>query len=152
MDPNSQAAFFAPGFIHPGIFLWRKKIMQIRELTGRERQRIRRLVRAECANYDAEYGCLPLDSECYMFGKAFSHGAMCIWFSNSVMPVDPELERIFIGRITPDTKPCTVCGKSFPLNGRQAYCSDSCARISRRKAVANNMKAYRNRKRRHVIN
>ena len=32
-----------------------------RELTGREKQRIKKLVTSLCANYDKEYGCLPLD-------------------------------------------------------------------------------------------
>ena len=31
-----------------------------RELTGREKQRIKKLVTSCCANYDKEYGCLPL--------------------------------------------------------------------------------------------
>ena len=31
-----------------------------RELTGREKQRIKKLVTSLCANYDKEYGCLPL--------------------------------------------------------------------------------------------
>lgn len=35
--------------------------MPVRELTGREKQAIRRLVKSSCANYDEEYGCLPLD-------------------------------------------------------------------------------------------
>ena len=34
-----------------------------RELTGREKQRIKKLVTSLCANYDKEYGCLPLDCE-----------------------------------------------------------------------------------------
>ena len=32
-----------------------------RELTGREKQRIKKLVTSLCANYDKEYGCPPLD-------------------------------------------------------------------------------------------
>lgn len=39
-----------------------------RELTSREKSRIRKLVTNLCANYDKEYGCLPLDCDCYMFG------------------------------------------------------------------------------------
>lgn len=31
-----------------------------RELTGREKQKIKKLVTSCCANYDKEYGCLPL--------------------------------------------------------------------------------------------
>ena len=121
--------------------------MQIRELTGRERQAIRRLVKESCANYDSDYGCLPLDGECFMFGKAYSGGALCKWFRDAVLPLDAELERIFTGGIAPDTKPCTECGTAFPLNGRQIYCSDKCAAEGRRKSVAGNVRAYRERKR-----
>ena len=32
-----------------------------------------------CANYDREYGCLPLDCECYMLGKCWT-GAYCRYF------------------------------------------------------------------------
>jgi hypothetical protein len=121
--------------------------MQIRELTGRERQSIRRLVKTMCANYDNDYGCLPLDCECFMFRKAYSGGAMCKWFRDAVLPLNAELERIFTGGIAPDKKPCTVCGRPFPLNGRQIYCSDKCAASGRRKSVAGNVRAYRERKR-----
>ena len=37
-----------------------------RELTGREKQRMKKLVTSLCANYDKEYGCLPLDCDCPM--------------------------------------------------------------------------------------
>ncbi len=33
---------------------------QNRELTGQEKQRIKKLITSLCANYDKEYGCLPL--------------------------------------------------------------------------------------------
>jgi len=121
--------------------------MQIRELTGRERQSIRRLVKTMCANYDSDYGCLPLDCECFMFGKAYSGGALCKWFRDAVLPLDAKLVRIFTGGIAPDTKPCSVCGAAFPLNGRQIYCSVKCATVGRRKSVAGNVRAYRERKR-----
>lgn len=32
-----------------------------RELTGREKQRIKKLITSRCASYDKEYGCLPLE-------------------------------------------------------------------------------------------
>lgn len=120
--------------------------MQIRELSGGEKQEICRLVKTMCANYDSEYGCLPLDSECFMFGKAYTNGAICKWFRDALMPLNPELERIFNGGIVPETKPCKVCGRRFPLNGRQAYCSEECAKLGRRKSVAKNVKAHRKRK------
>jgi len=122
--------------------------MQIRELTGRERQAIRRLVKTMCANYDADYGCLPLGGDCYMFyGVAHTNSALCKYFRRAVMPLDRELERIFTGGAAPDTKPCAVCGRAFPLNGRQAYCSEKCAAAGRQKSVAGNVRAYRERKR-----
>ncbi len=120
--------------------------MQIRELTGREKQEIRHLVKTMCANYDSEYGCLPLDSNCFMFGKAYTNGALCKWFKNALMPLSPELELIFSGGIVPQTKVCKVCGKVFPLNGRQAYCSEKCTKSGRLKSVAKNVKAHRKRK------
>ena len=43
-----------------------------RELTRKEKTAIRSLVVTWCANYDREYGCLPLDSDCYMLGKCLS--------------------------------------------------------------------------------
>ena len=39
-----------------------------RELTVPERRSIRKLVTGSCANYDRDYGCLPLDCECPMLG------------------------------------------------------------------------------------
>ena len=126
--------------------------MKIRELTGKEKRAIRRLVKAMCANYDAEYGCLPLDGDCYMFGIAFNTSGLCRYFKNAVLPLNLKLERIFIGGVAPDTKPCVICGKTFPLNGRQSYCSAKCAVVGRRKCVARNVDAYRRRKRLNVIN
>lgn len=48
-----------------------------RELTGREKQRIKKLVTSLCANYDKEYGCLPLDCDCPMLGICFTNSALC---------------------------------------------------------------------------
>ena len=39
-----------------------------RELSTGKRRSIRKLVTGSCANYDSEYGCLPLDCECPMLG------------------------------------------------------------------------------------
>ena len=43
-----------------------------RELTVSERRSIRKLVTGSCANYDREYGCLPLDCECPMLGICYT--------------------------------------------------------------------------------
>ena len=45
-----------------------------RELTREEKKSIRALVTKWCANYDRDYGCLPLESECYMLMNCFHGG------------------------------------------------------------------------------
>ena len=121
--------------------------MKIRELTGRERQEICRLVKTMCANYDNKYACLPLNGDCYMFyGYGYTNTAMCKWFRKAILPLNPELERVLTGDAMIETKSCAVCGKTFPLNGRQNYCSEKCAKINRRKSVAKNVREYRKRK------
>jgi len=98
-----------------------------RELTRRERREIKRLVVEMCANYDRDYGCLPLDyGRCYMLDKWWT-GSYCKYFRNAVLPFNPALEVALTGSGSAgNMKPCAVCGKPFIPAGRQAYCSDSC--------------------------
>ena len=107
--------------------------MQSRELTKSELRRIRRLVKTMCANYDKEYGCLPLDGECYMFCIAFNTSGLCKYFENAVLPLNTELGQVFEGGIKPASKPCKICGKAFEVCGNKAYCSDVCAANGRNK-------------------
>ena len=85
-----------------------------RELTGREKQRIKKLVTSLCANYDKEYGCLPLDCDCPMLGICFTNSALCRYFRKSVLPEDAGLEAVFT-QIS--TTHCKQCGKPFPTDG-----------------------------------
>lgn len=85
---------------------------QNRELTGKEKRQIKKLVVSLCANYDKEYGCLPLDCDCYMFGICYTNSALCKYFQSSVIPNDAELEAVFNG--TPITV-CKQCGKPITL-------------------------------------
>ena len=76
-----------------------------RELTREEKRAIRALVTKWCANYDREYGCLPLDCECYMLGKCWT-GAYCRYFREAVLPLDPALEvSLLTEGPRPDFKP-----------------------------------------------
>ena len=71
-----------------------------RELTRQEKTAIRKLVTKWCANYDKDYGCLPLDCSCYMLGKCWT-GAYCRYFRSAVLPLDPVLEKsLTVERIT----------------------------------------------------
>lgn len=111
-----------------------------RELTGREKQRIKKLVISLCANYDKEYGCLPLDCDCPMLGICFTNSALCRYFRKSVLPEDAGLEAVFTQ--TPTTH-CKQCGKPFPTDGKRMYCSQRCAEEARRKQTAVRVRKYR---------
>ena len=101
------------------------------------------VVKRWCANYDKDYGCLPLDCPCYMLGKCWT-GAYCRYFRAAVLPLDPVLERsLTVERIT-ETRPCPVCGRAFLPDGRQRYCSPACAGA----ALREQKRAYMRRKRR----
>lgn len=114
-----------------------------RELTREEKAAIRRLVTSMCANYDREYGCLPLDCECYMLTKCWTE-AYCRWFREAVLPLNPALEAALCsGGPAPEFKPCPVCGGAVPVDGRQAYCSRRCAQAARRKQKREHMKKKR---------
>jgi hypothetical protein len=114
-----------------------------RELTRSERATIRKLVVGMCANYDSEYGCLPLDyGRCYMLDKWWT-GAYCKYFCNAVLPLDPILEATLTGRKAPELDICTICGKPFIPEGKQAYCSPACANTARRKRQREYMRKRR---------
>ena len=116
-----------------------------RELTREDRAAIRSLVVKWCANYDREYGCLPLDCECYMLGKCYT-GALCRYFREAVLPLDPRLEAALAADgAAPDFKSCPVCGGAFVPNGRQAYCSQRCAQAARRRQKRDFMREARGR-------
>ena len=115
-----------------------------RELTREEKRAIHKLVKSLCANYDKDYGCLPLDCECYMLGKCWT-GAYCRYFREAVLPTDPALEAALLSDgPAPKTRPCPVCGRAFLPDGRQRYCSPVCAGA----ALREQKRAYMRRKRR----
>ena len=117
--------------------------MTERELTREEKTAIRKVVTRLCANYDREYGCLPLDGPCYMMNKCWS-GAYCRYFREAVLPNDPVLEAALTsGGATPDTKICPVCGRAFLPDGRTRYCSVACAHAARLKKQRGYMRKYR---------
>lgn len=113
-----------------------------RELTRNERTAIRKLVKSLCANYDHEYGCLPLDCGCYMLGKWWT-GAYCKYFRDCVLPTDPVLEAALTGGGAVETRPCALCGEVFPASGKQAYCSNACAAAAQRKRNRDYMRKKR---------
>lgn len=114
-----------------------------RELTRTEKAAIRRLVSKWCANYDRDCGCLPLDCECYMFGKCWT-GAYCRYFREAVLPLDLALEAALLAEgPRPDFKVCPVCGRAVAPDGRQTYCSAACAKAAHRRQQREYMRKKR---------
>ena len=113
-----------------------------RELTRDERAGIKKLVVSMCANYDKEYGCLPLDCDCVMLNKWWTGGG-CKYFKNAVLPLDPILEASLTGREAPAQDLCAACGKPFIADGRKAYCSPACAGQAQRKQQRDYMRKKR---------
>ena len=114
-----------------------------RELTREEKRAIHKLVKSLCANYDKDYGCLPLDCPCYMLGKCWT-SALCRYFREAVLPADPALEATLLsdGPAT-ETRPCPVCGRAFLPDGRTRYCSTACSAAALRKQKRDYMRKTR---------
>lgn len=111
-----------------------------RELTGREKQKIRKLVTSHCANYDREYGCLPLDSSCYMFGICYTNSGLCKYFREAVLLTASELQAVFQQK---PVRICKECGSGFPASGKRVYCSKGCAAEARRRQTAARVRKHR---------
>ncbi|MCC8123375.1 MAG: cysteine-rich VLP domain-containing protein [Oscillospiraceae bacterium] len=116
---------------------------QARELTHMERKAIKKLVTKECANYDRDYGCLPLDCPCYMLGKWWT-GAYCKYFQSAVLPLDPVLEAALLG-FGPvlEAHACPVCGRAFVPQGKRTYCSPVCQYYADRQKACDRMRKKR---------
>lgn len=115
---------------------------EARELTRAERAAISKLAISICANYDHEYGCLPLENPCYMLGKCWT-GSYCKYFRAAVLPNDLLLEATMTGRETPSQDICAACGEPYIPDGRQVYCSKACAHDARLKRQRGYMRKRR---------
>ncbi|MCF0134036.1 MAG: cysteine-rich VLP protein [Blautia sp.] len=116
--------------------------MTWRELTDKEKSLIRASVRKQCANFAPEYGCLPLDSDCYMTKIGFTNSSLCRYYERSILPMEPEIMSLLsYGRHK--MRECKNCGRKFVMNGNRQYCSDRCSLTARRNATARRMRKSR---------
>jgi len=107
-----------------------------RELTRGEIKETRQLVTKWCANYDSGYKiCLFLDDTCFMFGKAYTGGAMCKYFKAAVLPLNPELEAVYNGEdVKEHIKKCSVCGDElYSMSNNVKYCADCAKKVKLRR-------------------
>ena len=118
-----------------------RQMAPIRELTREERDAIKKLVVKMCANYQRDYGCLPLEADCYMLGKWWT-GAYCKYFQSAVLPLDPALEAALVGRAV-DMRPCAYCGNLYHATSRRLYCSAACAGKAQRRQQREHMRKKR---------
>lgn len=114
-----------------------------RELSREEKRSIRALVTRWCANYDRDYGCLPLECECYMLTKCWT-GPMCRYFREAVLPLDPALAAA-LAREGPveELRICPLCGRAFLPKRRQRYCSPACQAEANRRKSRERMRSHR---------
>lgn len=114
-----------------------------RELTRDERTAIRRLAMGMCANYDPEYGCLPLECSCYMLGKCWA-GAYCKYFQKAVLPLNSALEAELTDNAgTAAQKICPVCRAAYIPVTSQAYCSEACRMKGKHEADRRRQRQHR---------
>ena len=60
------------------------------------------------------------------------------------MPLDPELlAALTVEGGSPELRACTVCGRAFLPEGRQAYCSDACKAEGNRRKSRERMRKMR---------
>ena len=110
------------------------------ELSIRDKKQIKKHVTNCCANYSKEYGCLPLETECYMFSVGFTNSKLCKYYEQAVMPTDAELYALFKGI---PTRICKQCGQLFAAIGKKTYCSERCAAEARRQQTAERVRKHR---------
>ena len=96
-----------------------------REFTRVERTGIHKLIAGMCANYDRDFGCLPLNCDCYMFAKWWT-GSYCKYFQRAVLPLNPVLQASLLSEAV-ETRICPVCNGVFMIKGKKTYCSVICA-------------------------
>lgn len=116
--------------------------MLSRELTTNEKSQIRRSVIKRCACYDREYGCLPLDSNCYMMTIGFNDSKLCRYYEKCILPIESEILS-FLKIQTGVVKNCKYCGVRFLALGNHQYCSDYCSLMARRRGAVRRMRKSR---------
>ena len=104
------------------------------QMTPAQLKRARKLIRAECCNFDRERNeCLALDDgDGCACVQSISYSLLCRWFRDAVLPLDPELEEELLraGR----TKACVRCGARYVPTGRNTkYCPRCAKRVRREK-------------------
>ena len=110
--------------------------MSLSYMTPKQLARAKRLIRAECCNYDSEHNeCFALDEgDGCVCVQSISYSLLCSWFRKAVLPLDPVLEAEILK--TGNQKTCVLCGALFVPTGKNAKYCPSCAKKAERKRKA----------------
>lgn len=117
--------------------------MSVPQMTPAQLKRAKKLIRAECCNYDsANNECLALDEgDGCVCVQSISYSLLCRWFREAVLPLD---EKLYL-ELTMDKKarPCVHCNRTFlPRSNSAKYCP-ACRKLLKRKEARERM--YRKR-------
>lgn len=102
------------------------------QMTPAQLKRAKKLIRAECCNYDAQNNeCFALDEgDGCVCVQSISYSLLCRWFKEAVLPLDPMLESETL-RLE-NQKICPRCHSPFvPGSNRQEYCQDCYKKLRR---------------------
>ena len=117
--------------------------MSVPYMTPDQLRRAKRLIKAECCNYDAEHNeCFALDEgDGCVCVQSISYSLLCSWFREAVLPLD---EKLMMEILPPaKTRICQICGRGFiPKSNRASYCPE-CAKTQIRKKARERMRRNR---------
>lgn len=108
---------------------------ELYSLTPAQKNKVKRLIRTECCNYDTER------NECYVLDDGYgcrcpqmiSDHILCRWFNHAVLPLDRLLYAEVIS--DPRNRKCVICGTEFlPSSNRSKYCPVCRKKVHRKQA------------------
>lgn len=106
------------------------------QMTPAQLKRAKKLIRAECCNYDAQNNeCFALDEgDGCVCVQSISYSLLCRWFKEAVLPLDPVLEKEVFG--LDNKKLCQHCRKPFIPKSNRSYLCPECNRRHRKRQQA----------------
>ena len=110
--------------------------MSAPQMTPAQLKKARKLIRAECCNYDAQRGeCFALDEGggCVCV-QAVSYSLLCQWFKEAVLPLDAVLEEEILQ--LDNRKLCQRCRQPFVPKSNRSYLCPDCRKRRRREQQA----------------
>lgn len=113
------------------------------QMTPAQLKRAKKLIRAECCNYNTQNKeCFALDEgDGCVCVQSISYSLLCRWFKEAVLPLD---EKLYLELMSDSkAKTCAYCHREFLPKGNAAKYCPSCRKIIKRNEARERM--YRKR-------